>query len=164
MAEHRHPANIARHDGRSFGDRVADATAAFVGSWKFIILQTALMIIWMVVNTQAIVALLHVVGVAHSPQDALVLMINRDRWDPFPFVFLNLFMSAEAAYATPIILMSQNRQAEHDRVRAEHDYETNERSLAWNRAIGAHLGVEPPDESFAAGMYAPGASQEENAP
>jgi uncharacterized membrane protein len=144
---HRHPANIARHDDRTFGDRVADAVASFVGSWKFIIIQTVLMAIWMFVNTQAIIALLQVVGAAHSPQDAVVLMITQAQWDPFPFVFLNLFMSAEAAYATPIILMSQNRQGEHDRVRAEHDFEVNEESLAWNRAIGMHLGVQPPDRS-----------------
>ena len=87
------------------GDRVADRVAAFIGSWKFIIGQTAIMVVWIVVNTLALFGFI--------------------RFDEYPFVFLNLFMSAEAAFATPLILMSQNRSAERDREHAQHDYDVN---------------------------------------
>jgi uncharacterized membrane protein len=87
------------------GDRVADRVAAFIGSWKFIIGQTAIMVVWIVINTLALFGFL--------------------RFDEYPFVFLNLFMSAEAAFATPLILMSQNRSAERDREHAETDFEVN---------------------------------------
>ncbi|HEY8871604.1 MAG TPA: DUF1003 domain-containing protein [Stellaceae bacterium] len=90
---------------RTTGDRVADRVAAFIGSWKFIIGQTAIMVVWIVVNTLAVFGVI--------------------RFDEYPFVFLNLFMSAEAAFATPLILMSQNRSAERDRDHAQHDYEVN---------------------------------------
>jgi uncharacterized membrane protein len=90
---------------RTTGDRVADRVAAFIGSWKFIIGQTAIMVVWIVVNTLAVFGVI--------------------RFDEYPFVFLNLFMSAEAAFATPLILMSQNRSAERDRGHAQHDYEVN---------------------------------------
>ena len=90
---------------RTTGDRVADRVAAFIGSWKFIIGQTAIMVVWIVVNTLAVFGVI--------------------RFDEYPFVFLNLFMSAEAAFATPLILMSQNRSAERDREHAQHDYEVN---------------------------------------
>ena len=90
---------------RTTGDRVADRVAAFIGSWKFIIGQTAIMVVWIVVNTLAVFGVI--------------------RFDEYPFVFLNLFMSAEAAFATPLILMSQNHSAERDRDHAQHDYEVN---------------------------------------
>jgi uncharacterized membrane protein len=90
---------------RTTGDRIADRVAAFIGSWKFIIGQTAIMVVWIVVNTLAVFGVI--------------------RFDEYPFVFLNLFMSAEAAFATPLILMSQNRSAERDRDHAQHDYEVN---------------------------------------
>jgi uncharacterized membrane protein len=73
---------------RTFGERVADLVAAWVGSWTFLIVQSILLIVWMAVN---------VVGWWM-------------KWDPYPFVLLNLVLSFEAAFASPIILMSQNRQ------------------------------------------------------
>ena len=90
---------------RSAGDRIADHVAAFIGSWAFIIGQTGVMVVWVLVNTLALFGLI--------------------RFDVYPFVFLNLFMSAEAAFATPLILMSQNRSAERDREHAQHDYDVN---------------------------------------
>jgi uncharacterized membrane protein len=87
------------------GDRIADRVASLIGSWAFIIGQTAVMAVWIVVNTLALFGYI--------------------RFDEYPFVFLNLFMSAEAAFATPLILMSQNRSAERDREHAEHDYDVN---------------------------------------
>ena len=87
------------------GARVADAVASFIGSWQFIIIQSAIFAAWVVFNT--------------------VWLFGAYQFDPYPFILFNLFMSAEAAYASPLILMSQNRQAERDRVQAESDYETN---------------------------------------
>jgi uncharacterized membrane protein len=85
------------------GDRIADMVASGMGSWRFIIIQTIIVIVWMVLN---------VVGfVAH--------------WDTYPFILLNLLFSTQAAYAAPIIMMAQNRQADRDRIQAESDYETN---------------------------------------
>ncbi len=90
---------------QSPGDRIADRVAAFIGSWAFIIGQTGVMAVWVLVNTLALFGFI--------------------RFDMYPFVFLNLFMSAEAAFATPLILMSQNRSAERDREHAQHDYDVN---------------------------------------
>ena len=90
---------------QSAGDRIADRVAAFIGSWAFIIGQTGVMAMWILVNTLAVFGFI--------------------RFDMYPFVFLNLFMSAEAAFATPLILMSQNRSAERDRDHAQHDYDVN---------------------------------------
>jgi uncharacterized membrane protein len=73
---------------RTFGERVADAVARTVGSWPFIVVQSLVLLAWMVVN---------VVG-----------WLNH--WDPYPFILLNLLLSFQAAYASPIIMMSQNRQ------------------------------------------------------
>jgi uncharacterized membrane protein len=87
------------------GDRIADRVAAFIGSWAFIIGQSGIMVVWVVVNTLALFGFI--------------------RFDEYPFVFLNLFMSAEAAFATPLILMSQNRSAERDREHAQTDFEVN---------------------------------------
>lgn len=95
-----HPAHRAR---RTFGQRLADAIASGMGSWGFIIAQTIFVLVWMGLN---------VVGYLWH-------------WDPFPFILLNLIFSTQAAYAAPIIMMSQNRAAERDRIQALEDYETN---------------------------------------
>ena len=90
----------------SFGGRIADAVASGMGSWRFIIIQSIIVAVWMVLN---------VVGyVAH--------------WDAYPFILLNLLFSTQAAYAAPIIMMSQNRAADRDRVQAQNDYDTNIRA------------------------------------
>ena len=95
----------AHAEKQSAGDRIADRVAALIGSWAFILGQTGVMVIWILVNTLALFGFI--------------------RFDMYPFVFLNLFMSAEAAFATPLILMSQNRSAERDREHAQHDYDVN---------------------------------------
>ena len=87
----------------SLGSRLADAVAKGMGSWKFIIVQTILVILWMVLN---------LVGFIYH-------------WDVYPFILLNLVFSTQAAYAAPIIMMSQNRQNERDRAQAQADYQTN---------------------------------------
>jgi len=91
------------HATLSFGGRVADLVANGMGSWTFIILQTVLVILWMGLN---------VIG----------FMFH---WDVYPFILLNLLFSTQAAYAAPIIMMSQNRQNERDRMHAQQDYKTN---------------------------------------
>lgn len=87
----------------SFGNKLADAVANGMGSWKFIIIQTILVILWMSLN----------------------LLGFMYHWDTYPFILLNLVFSTQAAYAAPIIMMSQNRQNERDRVQAQADYQTN---------------------------------------
>ncbi|KGM31260.1 hypothetical protein P409_28255 [Inquilinus limosus MP06] len=87
----------------TFGQRLADGVAATVGSWHFIVVQSALLSLWIVLN---------VVGWIQA-------------WDPYPFILLNLALSFQAAYTAPILMMSQNRQAEIDRHKAEIDYKIN---------------------------------------
>ena len=87
----------------SLGDKIADSVANNMGSWRFIIIQTIFVILWMILNIIAFVS----------------------HWDPYPFILLNLIFSTQAAYAAPIIMMAQNRQNERDRHQALSDYETN---------------------------------------
>lgn len=88
---------------RTFGQRVADDVAATMGSWTFIIVQSIILTVWIVINVIA--------WISH--------------WDPYPFILLNLALSFQAAYAAPFIMISQNRQAERDRHQADEDYRTN---------------------------------------
>lgn len=120
MRGHRHPANVARHDEQGLGGRAADRVAAFMGSWRFIGLQTAVILVWIGVNVAAVAM----------------------RWDPYPFILLNLLFSTQAAYAAPILQLAQNRQSEHDRIKAEHDYLTNAQTLVLLRSIAARQGLE----------------------
>ena len=99
------PWHMVHDENSSIGARVADHVANFIGSWRFIIIQSAIFFVWVVFNT--------------------LWLFNAFQFDPYPFILFNLFMSAEAAYASPLILMSQNRQTERDRVQAQHDYDTN---------------------------------------
>ena len=110
-----HPANQYRHDHRSVGQRLADSVTGVFGSWRFIVVQTVIVIAWIGANIAAVAL----------------------RWDPYPFILLNLLFSTQAAYAAPLILLSQNRQADTDRVKAEHDYRINQLALqyliTWHR-------------------------------
>ena len=90
-------------DSLSFGQRLADRVANSMGSWRFIIIQTILVVLWMSLNLVAFIY----------------------HWDAYPFILLNLLFSTQAAYAAPIIMMAQNRQSERDRAQAQADYETN---------------------------------------
>jgi len=87
----------------TLGQRAADAIAKFAGSWAFIFAFTGVLILWMVINT----------------------ILAADAFDPFPFILLNLVLSCVAAIQAPLIMMSQNRQEEKDRRRAENDYKVN---------------------------------------
>ena len=90
-------------ESSTFGQKLADAVASGMGSWRFIIIQTIIVFVWMGLN---------IVGLVQH-------------WDPYPFILLNLLFSTQAAYAAPIIMMAQNRQSDRDRLHAEADYQTN---------------------------------------
>ena len=90
-------------DERTFGQRVADTVANSMGSWAFIIIQSVIVALWIICN----------------------LIAWQFQWDVYPFILLNLVFSTQAAYAAPIIMMSQNRSAERDRHHADADYKTN---------------------------------------
>jgi uncharacterized membrane protein len=85
------------------GQRIADIVAATMGSWRFIIIQSTILVLWIALNVTAYV----------------------QRWDPYPFILLNLALSFQAAYAAPFIMMSQNRQQDVDRTKAAADYQVN---------------------------------------
>lgn len=106
-----HPKRRHIHAPGTLGDYVADRVALAVGSWRFVLGQAALMMVWFILNTLG--------GIYH--------------WDNYPFVFLNLAMSAEAAFATPIILMSQNRQSQKDRLRDDHEAREVDQLFTINR-------------------------------
>jgi uncharacterized membrane protein len=112
--KNRHPINI-RHfgDERTFGERFADDVAARVGSWPFIIIQSVMLMMWLVANAFLI----------HS-------WLGDKPFDPYPFILLNLLLSFQAAYTGPVVMMSQNRQSARDRDEAEHDYEVNREAFA----------------------------------
>jgi CRP/FNR family transcriptional regulator, cyclic AMP receptor protein len=106
LLRHRVSRNANEEDARqlTLADRCADKIAHFGGSWKFIMMSVGLLIIWMAANT----------------------MLLRERsFDPFPFVLLNLVLGMIAALQAPIIMMSQNREAQKDRLRADLDYQVN---------------------------------------
>jgi uncharacterized membrane protein len=87
----------------TIGQRIADQVAATMGSWPFIIIQSTVLVVWIALNVTAYIA----------------------RWDPYPFILLNLVLSFQAAYAAPVIMMSQNRQQDVDRREAANDYRIN---------------------------------------
>lgn len=95
----KHPVNQKLHDERTFGQRAADNFTNAFGTWTYIIIQTVIIIIWMVANA---------IGFIYH-------------WDAYPFILLNLGFSAQASYAAPLILMAANRSAEVDRLTLEHD-------------------------------------------
>lgn len=93
------PTRAGIYAPRTVGERIADRASAGIGSWKFIIIQTFLVIVWVIANVAGFVL----------------------RWDPYPFILLNLMFSVQAAYTGPILLLAGNRQAAKDRALAERD-------------------------------------------
>ncbi len=98
--------NVLIEEKTTFGERIADAVAGFGGSWAFIIMFAAAIIIYSGIN---------------------IFLRNR-AWDPYPFILLNLFLSMLAAIQAPVIMMSQNRQDTKDRLRGELDFDVNRRA------------------------------------
>lgn len=119
--KHDHPAvinvNKVADEQLTPGQRIADKVAATVGSWPFIIIQSCILAAWLVLNSIAFIY----------------------HWDPYPFILLNLMLSFQAAYAAPFVMMSQNRQAEKDRLTAQNDYVTDCKGEEEIRYIMNHL-------------------------
>ena len=103
----------------TFGQKLADSVATGMGSWRFIIIQTIIVLIWMGLNVLGFVK----------------------HWDAYPFILLNLLFSTQAAYAAPIIMMAQNRQSDRDRTQAQADYETNVNAKLEIEALQKHLSL-----------------------
>ena len=104
LADSKISENLAREKEKyTLGQRAADAIAKFAGSWAFIFAFTGVLILWMLINT----------------------LLAAKAFDPYPFILLNLVLSCVAAIQAPLIMMSQNRQEEKDRRRAENDYKVN---------------------------------------
>jgi CRP/FNR family cyclic AMP-dependent transcriptional regulator len=95
--------NEVEEERMTLGQRVADKVADTIGSWPFITIQTIILTIWIILNVTAWIK----------------------RWDPYPFILLNLMLSFQAAYSGPVIMMSQNRQSAKDRIAAEVDHQVN---------------------------------------
>lgn len=119
--KHDHPpiidVNEVVDEQMTLGQKVADTVAATVGSWRFIIIQSCILAFWLALNITGIVF----------------------RWDPYPFILLNLMLSFQAAYAAPFVMMSQNRQSEKDRLTAQNDYLINCKGEEEVRFIMEHL-------------------------
>jgi uncharacterized membrane protein len=119
--QHSHPpirnVNDVDTERMTYGARAADGFAKAVGSWTFIIIQSVILAIWITLN---IIAWIY-------------------HWDPYPFILLNLALSFQAAYAAPILMMSQNRQATKDRLMAEQDYLINTKAEEELKAVMHHL-------------------------
>lgn len=98
--------NQNHHNKSTFGQRASDKATSFIGSWKFIIIQTVVLIIWIIFN-------------------AFELFFH---WDPYPFIFLNLVVGFVASYSAPVIMMSQNRAEERDRKKSEIDLATDRKA------------------------------------
>lgn len=93
-------------DFRTLGEKISDGFTSTIGTWPFIIIQTIILIIWVTLNITAYI----------------------NHWDPYPFILLNLALSMQAAYAAPIIMMSQNRQNAVDRIKSKKDFETDRKA------------------------------------
>ena len=122
--EHAHPpvrnVNEIEVERLTFGQRAADRVAAVVGSWWFIGTQSAILVGWAWLNLTA--------WIRH--------------WDPYPFILMNLFLSLQAAYTAPMLMMSQNRLAARDRLEAHNDYEINRKAEEEVRAVLDHLSAQ----------------------
>ena len=119
--KHEHPPiknlNDIVKEKRTHGQYMADKIAQVMGSWSFLIIQSIILFLWVLVNILAFAY----------------------HWDPYPFILLNLFLSLQAAYTAPVIMMSQNRKAERDRLEAHNDYMINQKTEEEVRLILEHL-------------------------
>jgi len=119
--KHDHPSvidvNKVADEQLTMGQRIADGVASVMGSWRFIIIQTVIVGAWIISN----------------------VWLLTHPFDPYPLILLNLLFSTQAAYAAPVIMMSQNRQSAKDRLMAESDYRTNLKAEEETRHIMEHL-------------------------
>ena len=121
---HAHPpvqdVNEILEEQATTGQRAADWVATAVGSWRFIVGQSILLMIWVILNVTAWV----------------------QHWDPYPFILMNLVMSLQAAFTAPVIMMSQNRQTVRDRIEARNDFQINQKAEEEIRAVLDHLNAQ----------------------
>jgi CRP/FNR family transcriptional regulator, cyclic AMP receptor protein len=103
----------------TFGERVADSVARFGGSWSFIILFMFVLVVYSWIN----------------------VALGGRAWDPYPFILLNLFLSMLAAIQAPVIMMSQNRQDQKDRLRSELDFDVNRRAESEIQSLSRRMGL-----------------------
>ena len=119
--KHQHPpvqdVNQLYEEQLTVGQRAADGVANAMGSCTFIVIQSVILLFWIILNLAAWV----------------------QHWDPYPFILMNLVLSTQAAYAAPIIMMSQNRQAAKDRLDAHQDFVINQKAEEEIRVIMDHL-------------------------
>ncbi|MGC4048075.1 MAG: DUF1003 domain-containing protein [Armatimonas sp.] len=122
--DHPPPRNINAEfeESQTLGQRLADRIAAGVGSWPFILIQSVILIFWIVAN------------VYFAMHPALL-----KAWDPYPFILLNLVLSFQAAYTGPVVMMSQNRQSDKDRLTAQRDFEVDRRAESEVAVVMQHL-------------------------
>ena len=104
----------------TFGQRMANSIARIVGSWVFIITQSVILVFWIIFN----------------------IVAWASHWDPYPFILMNLFLSLQAAYTAPVIMMSQNRLAVRDRIDAHQDFLINQKAEEEIRAVLSHLAAQ----------------------
>ena len=121
---HQHPVNVATYDEATASERIADRVTSFLGSWRFLAIQTAIVVLWIGANA----------------------WLLTQPFDPYPFILLNLAFSTQAAYAAPLILLAGNRQQLRDRLTLEHTAEEgdisdtqNKELLLGNRRILEHV-------------------------
>src|SRR5713226_3232121 len=117
---------VEHEEQLGLGQRVADRVALLVGSWPFIIVQSGLFLVWVALNIYLVVNVIKQPGFLKA-------------WDPYPFILLNLVLSFQAAYTGPVVMMSQNRQGEKDRLAAQNDYEINQKAEEEIEVIMKHL-------------------------
>ncbi len=110
--------NAVADEQMTVGQKVADGVATGMGSWRFIIIQTSILVLWAILNSVGFWVW---------------------KWDQYPFIAMNLLLSCQAAYAAPVIMMSQNRQSEKDRLTAQNDFLTDCKGEEEIRFIMEHL-------------------------
>jgi len=119
--KHGHPrirnVNEIFYEQLTYGQRASDWVAMIIGSWRFIIIQSALLVVWVILNVLAFIK----------------------HWDPYPFILMNLVLSLQAAYTAPVIMMSQNRLEAKDRLESHNDYLINLKAEEEIRTIIAYL-------------------------
>ena len=98
--DHKHPVNVIHHEEATVGEQLADGIASFIGSWRFLIIQTFLVAAWITINSLQVSGRIHL--------------------DPYPYILLNLAFSTQAAYTGPVLLLAGNRQSQKDRLTLEH--------------------------------------------
>jgi len=122
---HKHPVNVIHHEEATFGERLADGIASFIGSWRFLIIQTCLVAMWVTINTLQATGRIHI--------------------DPYPYILLNLAFSTQAAYTGPVLLLAGNRQSQKDRLTLEHAASEADKADSQNvqilKAIGDVTGM-----------------------